>query len=116
MVTRIILVLRLYSPLDGRSKEDLLCFLFPIIYLHSGSLRREEEQRETDEGDAATVRHRGVNAAAIVDLLNLPEIPALSLLPCVVEDRSAIGMLYLAGKRENRGHHCRSCCRSSIVR
>nr|GLL25403.1 HMG-Y-related protein A-like [Ipomoea trifida] len=52
--------------------------------------RRREEQRETNEGDAATVRHPGVHAAAIVDLLNLPEIPALSLLPYVVEDRSIL--------------------------
>nr|GMD42253.1 hypothetical protein Iba_chr10bCG7590 [Ipomoea batatas] len=97
--------------------EDLLCFLFPIIYLHPGSLHREEEQGETGEGDAATVRHRGVNAAAIVDLLNLPEIPALSLLPSL-RRRGPFCHRNALPRREKgeQGHHCRSCCRSSIVR
>nr|GLL20531.1 hypothetical protein Itr_chr02CG20980 [Ipomoea trifida]GLL26632.1 hypothetical protein Itr_chr05CG06310 [Ipomoea trifida]GLL46127.1 hypothetical protein Itr_chr14CG07530 [Ipomoea trifida]GMD03681.1 hypothetical protein Iba_chr06aCG11200 [Ipomoea batatas] len=56
-------------------------------YPPSSSVRREEEQLETEEGAAATVRRRGVHAAATVDLLNLPEIPAPSLLPCIVETK-----------------------------
>nr|GMD94882.1 hypothetical protein Iba_chr15aCG6870 [Ipomoea batatas] len=56
-------------------------------YLPSSSVRQKEEQLETEEGDAATVRRRGVHAAATVDLLNLPEIPTPSLLPCIVETR-----------------------------
>nr|GLL44872.1 hypothetical protein Itr_chr13CG15900 [Ipomoea trifida] len=51
------------------------------------SLRREEKQPEIEDGDAATVRHRGVYAAATVNVLNLPKILAPSLLPCVVETR-----------------------------
>nr|GMC67052.1 hypothetical protein Iba_chr02eCG11400 [Ipomoea batatas] len=51
------------------------------------SLRREEEQLEIEDGDVATIRHRGVHAAATVDLLNLPKIPTPSLLPCVVETK-----------------------------
>nr|GME11423.1 hypothetical protein Iba_scaffold11619CG0100 [Ipomoea batatas] len=53
----------------------------------SRSLSREEEQHETEEGDAATVRRRKVHAATTIDLLNLPKIPTQSLLPCVVETR-----------------------------
>nr|GLL25074.1 (3S,6E)-nerolidol synthase 1-like [Ipomoea trifida] len=52
-----------------------------------GFAKLKEEQLETEEGDTATVRRRGVYAAATVDLLNLPEIPAPSLLPCVAEIR-----------------------------
>nr|GLL24226.1 hypothetical protein Itr_chr04CG06900 [Ipomoea trifida] len=80
---------------------------------------------ETEEGDAATIRCRGFHAAAIVDLLNLPEIPALSLLPCVAETRGgkllrsclarrngpfALSPECFASRREKeiRGRHCRS--------
>nr|GLL35512.1 hypothetical protein Itr_chr09CG11780 [Ipomoea trifida] len=63
------------------------------------SLRREEEQPETEEGDDTTVRRRGVHVAAIVDLLNLPKIPTPSLLPCVVETRGGKLSRFFLGRR-----------------